>query len=340
MFADAFGEARRIGCELEIGPILIDQLAQADNAEDAISFRNGDFIATQFLTDQRFERFRHVMLSLKPDDTSAPPPLNGAAEEADKVFGFFFQFDVTVTDNAEQARAQQIEAGEEQPCVKPDHLLNRDIGRGPAWYAHEARQCRGDHDELADFLFVGAALQIEDHRHAEIGDEGKRMRRVQRLQCQDRENFVPEIGFKPRPVCLRHICTRNDTDALRCHFSPQLPPQKLLVRHQPVGFFPDQFELLGWDEAIDRHLFNTAHLLATQAGHTDHEELIEVSAGNRQEPKPFQQRVVGVLCFFQHAPVELQPADFPVEIARRRVRRFNGLGCRCFCARGHRVPNC
>lgn len=56
------------------------------------------------------------MFGLKPDHATAPPPLNGAAEEADEIFGFFFQFDVAVADNPEQARADQIKTGKSNPA--------------------------------------------------------------------------------------------------------------------------------------------------------------------------------------------------------------------------------
>ena len=59
-----------------------------------------------------------------------------------------------------------------------------------------------------------------------------------------------------------------------------------------------------------RHVFAD---LRGKPGHPDHEKLIEVVAGNRQEAQPLEQRVVGVAGFHENPVVEAEPAQFPVE---------------------------
>ena len=55
--------------------------------------------------------------------------------------------------------------------------------------------------------------------------------------------------------------------------------------------------------------------LTFQAGDPDHEKFIEIIGGNRQEPQPFQQWVVGIVCFLENAFVECEPGQFPIDEA-------------------------
>ena len=54
---------------------------------------------------------------------------------------------------------------------------------------------------------------------------------------------------------------------------------------------------------------------AFEAGHADHEELIEVRREDRQEVHPLQQRGFRVVRHGEHALVERQPRQFAVEVA-------------------------
>ena len=52
---------------------------------------------------------------------------------------------------------------------------------------------------------------------------------------------------------------------------------------------------------------------ALEAGDADHEELVEVRGEDREEADPLQQVQVRVLGELEHAGVEVQPAQFPVQ---------------------------
>ena len=57
--------------------------------------------------------------------------------------------------------------------------------------------------------------------------------------------------------------------------------------------------------------------LAGKAGDPHHEEFVEIGRRDRQEAHPFEQRMVRVLRFLQHAAVELQPGELAVDEAVR-----------------------
>ena len=52
---------------------------------------------------------------------------------------------------------------------------------------------------------------------------------------------------------------------------------------------------------------------ALERRHPHHEELVEVGADDGQEAQPFQQRHLRAQCLIEHAPVELHPAQLPVQ---------------------------
>src|SRR5690606_2978712 len=51
-----------------------------------------------------------------------------------------------------------------------------------------------------------------------------------------------------------------------------------------------------------------------QAPHPDHEELIEISAGDREELQPFQRRVLGACRLVEYTLIELQPRQFAIDV--------------------------
>ena len=70
--------------------------------------------------------------------------------------------------------------------------------------------------------------------------------------------------------------------------------------------------------------------LRRQASHANHEELVEIGAEDGEELDAFQQRVLIVLGFLQHAPLERQQAEFAIQIKRRIFEidlRHDGRRC-------------
>jgi len=57
--------------------------------------------------------------------------------------------------------------------------------------------------------------------------------------------------------------------------------------------------------------------LILQPRYANHKELIEIGAEDRQELDAFEQRVARVVCFIQHATIELKPAQLAVQIQGR-----------------------
>ena len=92
-------------------------------------------------------------------------------------------------------------------------------------------------------------------------------------------------------------------------------PAAVLLGDELLGAAGDSLQLSERFEAVDRRVLrqHVAEGLLAQAGDADHEELVEVRGEDREELCPLEQRVIGVLGLFEHAGVELQPAQLAVD---------------------------
>src|SRR5690606_9652 len=107
---------------------------------------------------------------------------------------------VAVADDAEGALSGHLVAGEEPAEKQRDRVLEQDE-------AHRMRFVLGKADEAVDRRRhaheriqrtpVAVARQLERERKAEIGDERKRMRRIDRERRQYGEDVLEEMPVEP-----------------------------------------------------------------------------------------------------------------------------------------------
>src|SRR5215218_11418455 len=76
-------------------------------------------------------------------------------------------------------------------------------------------------------------------------------------------------------------------------------------------------ELLLWGHPVWNGIGEIRSDLLLQPCDPDHEELVEVGLGYRDEPHPLQQRVPLVAGLFENPVVEPQPRELPVYVQRR-----------------------
>lgn len=85
--------------------------------------------------------------------------------------------------------------------------------------------------------------------------------------------------------------------------------------HELAGAGPDLVEHLAGLQTGGRAGGDAGRDAALEAGHADHEELVEVARENREEVSPFEEWGGRVLGEFEDALVEGEPAAFAVEEA-------------------------
>ena len=100
---------------------------------------------------------------------------------------------------------------------------------------------------------------------------------------------------------------RDNVDARLGERRPQFLFQALVGGfHQALDFAADGHQLRARAHAVRAEFGDAGIQLRIQAGHADHEELIQVGADDGQELDAFEQRIGGILRLFQHAPLKTQ----------------------------------
>ena len=91
---------------------------------------------------------------------------------------------------------------------------------------------------------------------------------------------------------------------------------------------PDGFEHLARRQSAGRAHGDPGGDSALKAGHTHHEELVEVAREDRDELRAIEHGQVGILRELQDAIVESQPGELPIEEAVGWERARLCLDCR------------
>ena len=154
------------------------------------------------------------------------------------------------------------------------------------------------------------------------------MRGIYRDRCEDGKNLVHEVFFEPFKVCARERFLRYDMDACLLQQFLQLGPLVLLTYHQFGGAFVDGAKLLRRGQTVGAAGGDARLNLSLEPGDPNREKFVEVIVRDRQKPDPLKQWVRRIGRLFEHARVEIQPRQFPVDKPPRRPdgRRFGGPG--------------
>ena len=224
---------------------------------------------------------------------------------------------------------EHLHAGEELLEVLGDDVLERD--EALVAQRHEAGEDRR-HLDPGEVLLVGLGVA---HQHGEVerqpGDVGERVRRVDGERRQHREDPLLEQPLAELLLLAVQLVPADQVDALLGELGHELLAEEAGVPlHQVAGAGPDLLEHLARHQAGGGADRDVGRDPALEAGHPDHEELVEVVGEDRREAHPLQQRQRGVLGQLEDPLVEAQPGQLAVEEAvvvrrDRRDRRLVGL---------------
>ena len=174
------------------------------------------------------------MSSLITDAAAAP--LERGLEQPHQVFRLFQDFDFGIADDAKCAEPLDRIAGKQLADEKAGDALDRDQPRRTAFaglrQAHEALDAVGHADQRVHRLAVLGARQLQGDREAEIGNERKRMRRIDGERRQQREDVAEEIVLEPGFLRPRNIRAVDQNDAGIGEFAAQFAPLRLLILDQ------------------------------------------------------------------------------------------------------------
>ena len=330
VLADALGKARIVGLELEIAPVERDELAQFVQRQHAFDDEHLVFGDLELLGDEVADAFVHGGFDLEADDAAAAAALQGRLVKPDQVLGLFLELDIRIAHDPESAPPLHRVAGKQPAGEQHDGLFQRDEARrsrlGEIGQPDEALRVGRQADQRVQEASVRLAKEPQGDGEAEIGDEGKGMRRVDRERRQDGEDVLEEMLLEPQGFGTREVGAVDEHDALVQEVILQLAPAPLLVRGEAGDRGRNLGELLGRREAVLRGRRHARAHLADKAGDAHHEEFVEVVGRDRQEAQLLEQRVALVGRLLEHATVELQPRQFAVDEARRAVAQRRPVG--------------
>ena len=178
----------------------------------------------------------------------------------------------------------------------------------------EAREDRRDLHPR-EVLLAGLGVAHEDGQvQRQPGDVGEGVRRVHGQRREHGEEPFLELLLHLLLLVAGEVGPAQDLDVLlRQRRDDLVAEQRGLALHQCARRTPDLLEDLTRHQAGGRAHGHARRDPALQAGHPDHEELVEVRGEDLQVADPLEQRQGVVLGQLEHAGVEVQPRELAVQ---------------------------
>ena len=311
--------------ELQIGPVEISDALEAHQIDRALQAENMVRRQTEFVAERRKEHGVHAVLDLKAHGGTAAEVAQLLLDLHQEVCSFLLvDVEFAVAGDAKRVGRRQPITGEEFAGAELDNLAqkNRALRTAAARQnAHQPRQNprhRQNGDEVFDLGRRGI-VQRDDDVEFLVAELGKRMRLIEGERRQDGINLFPEIGTHPGEFARGEVAGGLEVDAFGREGRDQLlAPAAVLILDEGVDAGADLLELLARIEAVGAGFDDARVALLHETGDADLEKLVEVAAGDGQKAHPLDQRMAVALRLFEHAAVEREPAEFAIEVNRRR----------------------
>src|SRR3954470_11725397 len=123
------------------------------------------------------------------------------------------------------------------------------------------------------------------------------------------------------------VVEREHADAILGERGTKAPvPAAILRFHAIAHFGGDPVALDGGGEAVWAGLVVSVFDLLQKRGDAHLPELVEVAGGDGEELDALEERVGGILSFFQNAAVEREPGELAVQVELRTFERHGSHG--------------
>ncbi len=270
------------------------------------------------LADQQVQHLAvDGLLDLQADRRAEAAPHEFLLQGLEEVLGVvLLDLQVLVAGDPEGVVLQDLHAREQlfQVVGGRDDVLDGDVAaRGGLQEAGEQRR----HLDAREVLVAADRVAYDDGQvQGEAGDVREGVRGVDGQRGEDREDLVPEEREEAGLFLLGQLRPADQVDALvREGGGDVLVVAGGVPGHQLAGAGPDHLQHLARLEAGGGAGGDAGGDPALEAGHPDHEELVQVAGEDREEVRAFQQGCVRVLGQLQDPLVEGEPAALPVEEA-------------------------
>src|SRR6056297_3078347 len=309
------------------------QSGQVDRAMHLVKIPLGQ---TELLEQELNQLFRAVVSNLKTHPVTKPAAEQLTAQGRGQVLQVVLKLKVGVTGQPELIATFHFHAGEEFIGMGVDHGRQEhqvlatiaDIVRQP----HQTRKRTGSrHNRHAGFPAEGIlAIQFNDEVQAFVHQAWKRVRGIQPDGADHRQDLVFEVVANPLRLLRCPLPTADEVNVLLLHLGNQHIVQYVVLLADVLVSNPADFrQCLIRHHAIGTDGFTTVFHLLPQTGNTDLEELIHVAAEDAAENQTVDQRVGLIQRLLEYPVIELQLAQFPVEVV------FIGIQVDLLTNRGH-----
>ncbi len=232
---------------------------------------------------------------------------------------FVVDREIRVAGHAESVVLQHLHAGEQQIEMRRDYVLERHEARRVA-DAHPAVEHSGHLDPREAAPSVNRIAHQHRQVERQIRDERERMAGIHGQGCEHRQDAALEMRAQVVALGGVQLLDGYQVDALGGKSGPDaLGEQALLFFAQFDGGFAYLLELLLGGEPVDAEPGYPRGDPVGEARDADLEELVEVRREDRQEGDALEQRNGLIRGQSEHAGVERQPRQLPVEILVLRL---------------------
>jgi hypothetical protein len=121
-----------------------------------------------------------------------------------------------------------------------------------------------------------ARAKLHRDGEAEIGNERKRVRGIDRKRRQHRKDVMQKVVFQPGSLAFRELAALDQHDVFLAQVFAQRAPARLLVGREASDRLADADKLLRRGQPIRTLLDDAFAHLIFQACDAHHEEFIEV----------------------------------------------------------------
>ena len=263
---------------------------------------------------------RHTGFDVQQRDGAAPELAQASVDALEQIVGLvFFDFQVRVTNDAKQIRALDLRSREELLDVRANDVLDEDVRRRAS--GTDRRWQRDEPRKHVRHLHPGelGPPAVADHDRevlAQIRNERKGMARIERERREHRADLAREVAAQVLAHRRRPRVLVEKRNLIRLEQLAKLDPRRGLIAQHLARARAHRLELLLGVVSIRSDVLDFLAQLLQRRRHADHEELVEVRAGDRQELHALEQRMGRVARLREHTFVELEPAQLAVDVER------------------------
>ena len=258
---------------------------------------------------------------------AAPAALERGLEQAHQVLGLFLDLDLGVADDAEGALPlHRVARKQLRPMNRPVacSIVIKRAAAAPSALGRRMKRSILLGMRMSAFIALPSLVRASCSAMVKprLGMNGNGCAGSIGERREQRKNLAQEMVLEPGLLLLGHLRPVDQHDAVLGERLAQLAPALLLVAREHRHRLGDAGELLGRRQAVGALGGDAGAHLALEAGDADHEEFVEVVGRDREEAHPFEQRMGDVLGLFQHAAVEMEPGQLPIDEALGACREL------------------